>query len=266
MSVEPIGQAAPVADAKKRSDVKFPAYDLASCVEVARAIHTKGGGAASAEHLAAYLGYKGTNNGAYITKVASARMFGLITKQGNLFVPTTLAHRILSPVYTHDGQQALVDAFMNVELYRKVHDDFKGRELPPEFGLKNAMRQQYGVLPARLDDAYRNLIDSAETAGFFATKMGAKTHLIMPMIHVAPAPAPIPLAGQPANDPNLGGGGGGGGGDGGIPPPPVVQPQPVVADVKAKYLAALIKAFEDKSAKGELDEKLMERIERLLEQ
>ena len=34
--------------------------------------------------------------------------------------------------------------------------------------------------------------------------------------------------------------------------------------VKAQYLSTLIKLFEDKAAKGEMDEKLMERIERLM--
>lgn len=261
MTVEQLDKTPP-AGTKKRSDVKLPSYDLATCVEVARVIHVRGGGAATPEHLASYLNYKGTNNGAYVTKVASTRLFGLISKQGNLIAPTPLAHRILSPVYPHDGQLALVEAFLNVELYKKVYEDFKGRELPPEFGLKNAMRQQHGVLPARLDDAYRNLVSSADTAGFFSTKMGARTHLILPMIHTAPPPGDLPPPSPPPD-----------GKGGGAPPPPPPTPPPSappplanaqVGDVKAKYLAALIAAFEEKATAGDLDEKLMERIERLL--
>src|SRR6185369_9991290 len=111
-------------------------------------------------------------------------------KNGNLFVPTPLAYRILSPVYPHEAKQALVEAFLNADLFKRVYEDFKGRELPPEFGLKNALRNQYGVVPARVDLAYRTLIDSADAAGFFATKAGARTHLILPTIHVTPTPPP----------------------------------------------------------------------------
>jgi hypothetical protein len=261
MSVEPLNAQPASTDTKKRSEVKFPSYDLATCVEVPRAIHAKGGGAATPELLASYLNYKGTNNGAYITKVASARMFGLVAKQGNLLVPTSLAHRILSPVYPQDSQQALIEAFLNVELYKRVYDDFKSRELPPEFGLKNALRTQYGVVPNRLDDAYRNLLASAETAGFFAAKMGARTHLIMPMILPVPPGVGAASIPQPAPLADFGGGGG-------DPPPPPPPPAPPSGsqtdDPRAKYVAALIKAFEEKASGGELDEKLMERIERLL--
>ena len=263
MSVEPISEKSAQPQAgKPRSEIKFPGYDLASSVEVAQAIHAKGGGAAAPENLAAFLNYKGTNNGAYLTKVASARMFGLIAKQGNLYVPTPLAHRIITPVYQSDAAQALIDAFLNVELFKKVYEDFKGKELPPEFGMKNAMRTQYGVVPARIGDAYRNLIDSAETAGFFSTKMGARTHLIMPMIHVAQsASAPTKSASnESASDPAEFGGGGGGGGGGGK----TTADPSNLADVKARYLSSLLTLFEAKSAKGELDEQLMERIERLL--
>ncbi|KQW38561.1 hypothetical protein ASC76_11190 [Rhizobacter sp. Root404] len=229
----------------------------------------KGGGAAAADNLAAYLGYKGTNNGAYLTKVGAARTFGLIAKNGNLFAPTPLAHRILSPVYPHEAKTALIEAFFNVELFKRIYEDFRGRELPPEFGMKNALRNQYGIVPARVDLAYRSLLESADTAGFFATKLGARTHLILPMIHATPAP-PSASNDEPAM-PMIGGGGGGGGGDdGGMPPAasPVFKPAAAnvaLSDVKAKYVATLIKLFEAKSEKGELDEKLMERIERLLE-
>ncbi len=256
-----------------RSELSFPKYSLADSIEVPKAIYVQGGGACTLEHLATYLGYKGTNNGAFASKLGAARGFGLVQKSGNLFQATPLAHTILSPTYPHEAKKALIEAFFNAELFRRVHDDFKGRELPPEFGLKNAMRNQYGILSSRVDLAYRVLMDSAETAGFFATRSGAKTHLIEPMIHtsnaaVAPsAPAPEPIQ-------NFGGN------DGNSPPPPPPPPPPSpptnpplppvglgsrsLTEVKAQYLSTLIKLFENKSANGDLDEKLMERIERLL--
>lgn len=266
MAVEPLPNQSAPSPAQARSETKFPGYDLTDSVEVARAIHVKGGGAAAPDNLAAYLGYKGTNNGAYLTKVGAARTFGLISKQGNLFIPTPLAHQILSPVYPHEAKQALVQAFLNVDLFKRVYEDFKGKELPPEFGMKNALRNQYGVVPARVDLAYRALLDSADTAGFFSTKAGARTHLIMPMIHVAAVPN---ITADEGADPANGGGGGAGGsggGEGGGGDKPInfkATPSDLTA-VKAQYVSTLIKLFEAKTEKGELDDKLMERIERLL--
>ncbi|WP_157572105.1 hypothetical protein [Hydrogenophaga taeniospiralis] len=273
MAVEQLPVQQP-ATSQSRSELSFPKYSLADSIEVPKAIYVQGGGACTLEHLATYLGYKGTNNGAFASKVGAARTFGLVQKSGNLFQATPLAHTILSPTYPHEAKNALVEAFFNAELFRRVHDDFKGRELPPEFGMKNAMRNQYGILPSRVDLAYRVLIESAETAGFFATRAGAKTHLIVPMIHVGAGihatQAPVAADSGPSF------GGGGGGGDGPTQPPQAPSSNPgssaavganqskSLSDVKAQYLSTLIKLFETKSANGELDEKLMERIERLL--
>jgi len=239
---------------RTRSEASFPGYDLSDSVEVARAVHVKGQGVASAEHLASYLGYKGTNNGAYLTKVGAARAFGLVAKNGNLFVPTSLAQRILAPVYPNDALQALADAFLNVDLFKRIYEDFKGKELPQGLGMKNALRNIYGVLPARVDLALRTLLDSADTAGFFSTTAGTRSHLILPNFHAAP---PLKIdQDKPGED----------GDKGGAPPPPP-PPKPQVLDLaaaKAQYVSTLIRLFEAKSADGEVDDKLMERIERIL--
>lgn len=260
MSVESLPNKATQSGAERSHGARFPVYSLATCIEVARLIHVNGGGQASPDHLAHYLGYKGTNNGAYLSKVGAARLFGLISKSGNVFVPTPLAHTIISPTYPHEAKKSLVDAFFNVELFKRIYEDFKGKELPPEFGMKNALRNTYGIIPTRLDEAYRSLIDSSETAGFFETKLGAKTHLILPAFH---APQPSNTQQQNAMD-SMEFGDSGGGNDGGNTPLVPSFSSAAIGDVKAKYLCALISLFETKSAKGEIDEKLMERIERLL--
>lgn len=272
MSVEPIKQVANTAPSKgARSEVRFPAYSLKDCVAVPEAIHNKGGGSATPDHLIAFLGYKSASNGAYLARIGAAKTYGLISKTGNAFVPTSLAHRIISPIYPDDAKRALLDAFFNVALFKQIYEDFKGKELPPEIGMKNALRNTYGVLSTRVDLAYRIFIESADQAGFFSTR-GARTHLVIPSI-----------ASQPASNPNrkvedetggdesdLGGGGGGGGdsGDGGGDDRNGRQnperPSILLQDVKAKYLNSLIAVFEKKTANGEIDEKLMERIERLL--
>jgi hypothetical protein len=248
---------------------RFPKYDLSTCAAVARTIHVKGGGQATPDQLAAHLGYKGTNNGAYLSKVAAAGYFGLIARNGPVIVPTTLAHQILSPVYAHDAKKALVDAFLNVEMFKRIYEDFKGKELPPEFGMKNALRNIYGVPAATVNDAYRSLMDSADTAGFFATKAGARTHLIMPLVQPVPGFQTGSIKSDPGELIETFGGGSGGGGNPPQPPGPTIpalQPFAGVASTNAKdsYINLLVRVLEKKIESGEPDEKLMERIERLL--
>ena len=262
MPVEPIKPEAASAEKAKRSETRFPAYALADSVEVARLIHTRGGGAASSDQLATFLGYKSTNNGSYLARISAARSFGLVNRNGEAFVPSDRAHLILSPTYPQDAKRGLLDAFFEIPLFRKVYEDFKGKELPPEFGIKNALRTQHGVIAGRIDVAFKVLMESAETAGFFETR-GAKTHLIPPLLQVTPVMSAKP-APPPQNEAADGFGGGGGGGNDGGPPPPKPPGQPQLADAKAQYLAALIKMFDVKVSKGEFDDKLMERIERLL--
>lgn len=261
MSVNDLHQK-PQAVATRERGTRFPGYDLKTCIEVPRLIHVKGGGQATPDQLAAHLGYKGTNNGAYLTKVASAIAFGLISKTGPVYVPTPLAYSILSPTYPHDAKKAAVDAFMNVSLFKKIFEDFRGKELPPGFGMKNALKLTYGVAPNRVDDAYKSLMDSAETAGLFETKNGARTHLILPLTQPVPSAGAANHANDKKTD-DLGGSGNGGGDDGGHS---LAKPRndDGIGNAKEKYLSALIKLFEERSAEGELDEKLMERIERLL--
>src|SRR6266516_2779207 len=81
-----------------RSKHPFPVYALADCVVAAKAIYEKGGGTATTDQLAAYLGYKSANNGAFINRVAASKLFGLIEGPPNRLTLTPLAQKILLPV------------------------------------------------------------------------------------------------------------------------------------------------------------------------
>ena len=52
-------------------------------------------------------------------------------------------------------------------------------------GLRNALETHYNVPRARSQVAYRVFMDSAEQAGFFQARAGARTHLVMPVIRPA---------------------------------------------------------------------------------
>lgn len=250
-------------DSKRpRSEVKFPGYTMADSIAVADVIHKKGGGACTIDELAAHLGYGGTNNGAFLTRVGAARTFGFIDKSGDKFVLTQLAQSILMPVYDWMSKEALVKAFLNVELFRKVYEEYKGKQLPPEFGLKNALKTMFKVVPKSVERAYRVLMESADTAGFFETR-NSRTHLILPAI--AKGKAQEPPADPNPPPPGFGGGDGGGTGSGsGVVPEGKNQPPTSLDAVKATYIQTLVDAHQEKAKKGELDDALMSRIEKLL--
>lgn len=259
MTTEPAQIAQPQPE-RKRSELRFPVYNLADSVVAAKAVQEKGGGVATNDHLAAFLGYKSAKNGAFVNRVASSKLFGLIDGPPNRIVITARAQAILFPVNAAGPKQALIDAFLAVPLYEAIYKEFSGKQLSPEFGMKNALRTMFGVTPGRIDEAYRAFIASADTAGFFEVR-DSKTQLIMPMV-----PAGLPRQQPPEDERDADEAtppGGGGSGNGGGGPRPPTKPK-TTAELKNEYVSALIGALRDQGGKGEIDTALMERIEKLL--
>lgn len=240
-----------VAARRKPSPVRIPRYDLGDAVHVAKMVHERGGGVASREQLAAFLGHKTTNSGAFLLRLASARLFGTIDTRESSFIITPLAQKVLMPVYPDQMREGLIEAFFNVPVFKSIYEEHKGKDLPPEFGMKNLLRNKYSVPPDMLATAYRTLIESADTAGFFATR-GTRTHLIVPQMSQGRAQvetqeeAPVPVFG------------GGGGGGSGLPPQ---QPPQSAEQVKLEYVRKLISLLGSDAVD---QDQLMTRIERLL--
>jgi len=238
------------------SAFRFPYYTLADSVAAAKAVHDRGGGLATRDQLAAFLDYSSTNNGAYLNRVAAAKLFGLIISEGSQFRFTPRAAAILMPSYPEDAQRALAEAFLDVPLFKAVYEECKGQQLPNEFGLKNLLRLKFSVGQSVVDTAVRTLMSSAEDAGFFATR-GSRTHLIMPA--VAPAALPPERSTEDTdNSTEADVHGGGGGGNNYIPPPQSRE------ELQNSYVATLIELLREKGKQGEVDAELMTRIEKLL--
>lgn len=174
---------------KPRSEVAFPYFSLEKSIEVPRLIHERAGGRCGRGQLAGLLGYSGVNNGAFLTRMSAAKMFGLIEENGEAINLTDRARKILSPVRPSDAEQARLDAFMAVELYRKVFDSFDGHTLPGADGLSNLFLTQFKIVPNQVAPALRNLMDSAESAGLFKVS-GNRTRLIPPIIRNEGVAAP----------------------------------------------------------------------------
>lgn len=247
-------------------DSRYPVYTLDDSVVAARAVHEQGGGRCTPDQLAAFLRYSTTNSGAWLSRLSSARHFGLIQNDGRFITITPLALRIISPEYEEDAAEARAEAFLAVPLYGRLFQRYQGSSLPAEAGLRNAMVTTFGIPEGRTATAYKVLMESADQAGFFAARGGVRTHLVRPVLGPR---GNVQVEEQPVEDiAPLGFGNGNGGG--GEPPTGGVQPKPSVADkppltmdsVRLEYVRKLISLL---GQEGVDQADLMGRIEKLLE-
>lgn len=170
---------AATSDTAPRGAVPAPYFDLDASIKVADAIINRGGGTCSSDQLAAWLDYKTVRSGTYLTRVSAAnKHFGLIDQTGDRFTVTERGQTILAPVMPEDAVSAKADAFLSVALFGKVYEDLRGKQLPPEVGLRNLFAR-YGVTKDRIPQAVRVFLSSADQAGFFSAT-GDRSRLIRP--------------------------------------------------------------------------------------
>lgn len=187
------------------STVDFPYIDLDAAVETAQGVHSAGGMACESEQLAAQLNME-SKGGGFRMRINGTRIYNLITyERGGRITLTDLGRRVI------DGEKeraARVDAFLAVELYSKVYEQFKGSPLPPQAALERSL-VALGVGDGVKDKARQVLMRSAKQAGFFDM---ASDRLTKPAIRTE-------ITGNTDTDKvtkedqkrNTGGGGGGGG-------------------------------------------------------
>jgi hypothetical protein len=205
---------------KPRSEVASPYHDLDKCITVAKVIREAGGTCDRAQ-LALLLKYSGVKNGGFLSRVSSAKMFGLIEENGDKLTLTERAKQILSPVMPDDAEKAKVEAFLSVNFFSQLYERFNGQALPNEVGLKNLFENTYKVVPDRVIPALRVFMDSADSAGFFRLS-GNRSRMTLPInsggagvrSQVFP-PQPPPPPPKPEGDSDAQHGGSGGGGSGG---------------------------------------------------
>src|SRR3984893_9745944 len=126
-----------------RSEIEFPYSDLESAVEIAQTIHDKAGSSCETDELAAWMGQT-ASGGTFRTRLGAARLFDLIeTGQGRVTL-TQLGRDALD----NSGKEraARITAFLNVQLFAAMYEQFKGNALPPPPAIERQV-EQLGVSP-----------------------------------------------------------------------------------------------------------------------
>lgn len=156
------------------STIAFPYSDMNDAIAVAEGVLKGGGVALSRDQLAAAMGLSPVGGG-FATKVATARLFGVIEASAGKYQLSEVGHELVDP---GRRAEAMIKAFLNVELYRKVYEEFRGKRLPPRpHGLEAAL-VSFGVTAKNARHARLALDRSARMAGFFPN--AEEDRLVMP--------------------------------------------------------------------------------------
>lgn len=157
-----------------RSGIDFPYSGLDDAVKLAVSIYENHGSECDLAQLAGWLGSTVTSS-KFRSQVSAAKMFGLIHRRTGVAALTELGLAIVDPA---KREEAKVEAFLSVPLYRQLHDKFAGRLLPPDAGLEAEIRE-LGVTIKSVPRARQTFQRSAAVAGFF--KMG-RNRLVRPPV------------------------------------------------------------------------------------
>jgi hypothetical protein len=149
-----------------RSTIRFPYSGLADAEEIVVTMYQNRGSEADTDLVAADLNTT-SQSGTFRTKLAAAGTFGLtktVRGTGKIRL-TSLGQRIADP---DTRLAARVEAFLNVPLYYKIYQEFRGKRLPGDAGLESEM-ERFGVSRKQVGRARQAMVRSAETAGFYAS-------------------------------------------------------------------------------------------------
>ncbi|MEB2320749.1 MAG: hypothetical protein OZ935_19070 [Pseudomonadota bacterium] len=197
-----------------RSSIEFTYNSLDDSEDLVNHVREVGGTGCSLDALAAKMD-QSAGGGGFRMKVYSARTFGLCDVTRGDVELTDLGLRIVD---TSHVDQARVDAFMNVPLFRQIYEQLKGQVLPPMAALERMMLQA-GVAPKQKERARQVFIRSAKHAGFFSIHAD---RLVKPevrnsrLVVKSSDGASVEKGGAPPPSPRViygGSGGGPGGGD-----------------------------------------------------
>lgn len=173
----------------------FVSYDLDFSIVAAQKLwDNRRDAPASNFEVAQLLDYTSTNNGAFLTRIANAKAFGLIEGPSTQLKVTPLAKTILHPESDDQATATRIAAFENVPLFKAFLARYNGQVLPNAAGLTNILESVYFIKHDKCAFVLKRLLDSAEQAGLFRMA-GDRSKMIRPTFTgqvVPPAPGVTP--------------------------------------------------------------------------
>ncbi len=178
-----------------RSRFRSVRYDLAAAVEVAR-LADSAGGTIAPDLLAPALGYSGTNNGAYLSRIASARLFGVVAGRGSRLELTDRGRQILAAAEP-DASLARREAFLAVPLFRAVAEVAEANQGAFPDDLAGWLVEDFGEVAPKAQTIADQLLASAGQAGLLERTEQGKFQLRTSLTNftsVDKPPSLVPMA------------------------------------------------------------------------
>lgn len=143
---------------------KSPAYPRATwddCMEFVKTVNDFNYKSVASLAVAEKLGITNLSSKAFVSRVSSAKQFGLITATSNTIQLTDTCRRIIYP--TEENVNAIkITCFAMPTLYAKLIARFDGKALPDTETLGNLLAKEYEIARAVKDSAAKCFIRSAE--------------------------------------------------------------------------------------------------------
>ncbi len=158
----------------ERSSIQFPYFDLGECLKIVRAISNNAGADdCTDDQVAAWTDLSSKSSG-YRSRMSATRLFGLIESGKSSGVRLSdLAPKALDE---HHARAAKVQAFLNVPLFKRVYENWRGQQIPPAAKLERAL-VTFGVAEKQKARARQTLERSAAEANFYEN---GKDRLVQP--------------------------------------------------------------------------------------
>lgn len=131
-----------------RAPWTFPKNTLEDALRIPRAIEDKNAGnPMHASVLVKAVGYSKTNDWRFLDLLKSANQYGLVEGSGQTAL-VTLAQTgedVVVPSTTTQRQEALMQAFRNVEEFQDVEAFYGGKKIPEDEFFENTVVRQFGI-------------------------------------------------------------------------------------------------------------------------
>ncbi len=126
----------------------FPKNTLEEAITVAKAIEDKNGGnPMKADILARAVGFNKPNDWRFKDLLKSANMYGLVSGSGEKATVSLekIGQDVVAPGSPQDRKKALLSAFHNVELFKKVDDFYGNKRIPEDEYFLNTLTRQFNI-------------------------------------------------------------------------------------------------------------------------
>lgn len=125
----------------------FPQFSIQEAMEIPKVIGAQNAGNPWAvEHIASALNTaKGTMKFFYLTSASRDYGFTTGTSKAKSIELTAQGRKLVFPATEDDETQAVVEAFNNIDIFKKVYEYYQEGSLPEDKYLCNTLRENFGV-------------------------------------------------------------------------------------------------------------------------